>query len=84
MSEVTNNSFEEEQLVEPDQLKEIDQKERGKTFGKISKVLIALILGLGLATAAIAYTNPSLLEPIANVLPDGLLEKEVPPAKGIG
>lgn len=41
-------------------------------IGKSTWVAIMVLVGLSLTTAAVAYTAPELLEPIANSLPDSL------------
>ena len=89
MSETTNpiedGNVQESPLEQNDPIDRIAEVKTNKTFSTFTKVLVLLLLALGLTTATIAFTAPSLLAPIANILPDSLFpEDEVPPAKGFG
>ena len=53
-----------------------------RRFSLFTKVTVSLLLVVGFSTAAVAYTAPSLLSPIAEALPDSLFpEPELAPCK---
>ncbi len=45
-------------------------------LGITSKIVVALVVVLGLSTAAVAVTSPNLLEPVVNSIPDSWFPAE--------
>lgn len=81
LAEVSNAELEDVIELGEDDLGEMASQ---KKFCLFTKLLIATLLVVGIPTAALAYTAPDLLEPIASALPDALFPQPGAQSESLG